>query len=63
MMTESATLFASNLVDLAVQANSAYNDGYTREFYKQEYERLLKQKNMEKFSEEIDDYILPPHTD
>jgi hypothetical protein len=54
---------AASLTELLVQANSPYNDGWTREFYREEYEKVKRQQDMVRFSQESGDYELPPHTD
>lgn len=36
------------LMKLKVQANSPYNDGWTQEFYKKEYEKLAKKIKKDK---------------
>lgn len=54
---------AVNLTELLVQAESPYNDGWTREFYQQEYDRLKRQQDMVRYSQDDGDRKIPPHTD
>lgn len=52
-----------NMMELLVQATSPYNDGWTREFYQEQYDKARRQQDMIRFSQSSDDYELPPHTD
>lgn len=43
-----------NKTELEVQANSPYNDGWTREMYQQELDRMEQKVNTEKYLEFVD---------
>ena len=43
-----------NKTELQIQANSPYNDGYTREFYQQELDKMEQKVNTDAYLEFVD---------